>query len=155
MKLNGYVDGMTGRRKRGDIIKEIYDRGYRDFSKNGMKKVFERMGPREGIPDAISLYLECRNLFNVSRNHCIQSLSASVCNRAMIKFGQVIKERGLSAKLILNIHDELIVTCPKEEAEEVAHILEDAMLHNSATAMLDIPLEADPIITDKSLAEAK
>jgi DNA polymerase I-like protein with 3'-5' exonuclease and polymerase domains len=155
MKLNGYVDGLTGRRKRGDLVKELYSKGFKDFSKRGMEAAFKRLGPREGIPDAISLYLECRNLFNVSRNHCIQSLAASVCNMAMVRFTREVKERKLQAKLILQIHDEIVVTCPKEESEEVATLLEDCMLNNPAIALLDVPMQADPVVSDKSLAEAK
>jgi DNA polymerase-1 len=155
MKINGYVDGLTGRRKRGDIVKELYSKGFKDFSKKGMEQAFKRLGPREGIPDAISLYLECRNLLNVSRNHCIQSLSASVCNMGMVSFYQKARQQGLSAKIILQIHDEIVITCPKEEAEVAAKLLEHCMLHNSATALLDVPMAAEPVISDKSLAEAK
>jgi DNA polymerase I-like protein with 3'-5' exonuclease and polymerase domains len=155
MKINGYVDGITGRRKRGDIVKELYSKGFKDFSKRGMEKAFHKLGPREGIPDAISLYLEVRNLLNVSRNHCIQSLAASVCNMGMISFYKAVREQGLSAKVLLNVHDEIIVTCPKEEAEVTAKLLEHNMLHNSATKLLDVPMEAQPVITGKSLAEAK
>jgi DNA polymerase I-like protein with 3'-5' exonuclease and polymerase domains len=155
MKMNGYVDGLTGRRKRGDIVKELYTKGFKDFSKKGMEAAFKRLGPREGIPDAISLYLECRNLLNVSRNHCIQSLSASVCNMGMVKFYEEVRKQGLSAKIILQIHDEIVVTCPKEEAEVTAKLLEHCMLHNPAVDLLDIPMQAEPVISEISLAEAK
>jgi DNA polymerase I-like protein with 3'-5' exonuclease and polymerase domains len=155
MKMNGYVDGISGRRKRGDIVKELYDKGVRDFGKKNTEKVFNKIGPREGIKDAIGLYLECRNLLNVSRNHKIQSLAASICNRAMIKFRESIKASDLNATIILQVHDELVATCPKEQAERVAAILKECMEHNAITAILDIPFIAEPIITDKSLAEAK
>lgn len=155
MKMKGYVDGISGRRKRGDIVKELYSKGFKDFSKKGMEQAFKRLGPREGIPDAISLYLEVRNLLNVARNHKIQSLAASITNTAMIKFDRLVKEQNLNAVIILQVHDELITTCPTEEAEQVAAILKESMEHNDITDLLDIPFIADPVITDKSLAEAK
>jgi len=155
MKMNGFVDGLTGRRKRGDIVKELYSKGFKDFSKRGMEQAFNRLGPRDNIKDPIGLYLEVRNLLNVARNHKIQSLAASITNAAMIDFSTAIQKAGLNAKIVMNVHDELITTCPTEEAPQVAKILQSVMEHNIITDSLDIPFIAEPVITDESLAEAK
>ena len=57
----------------------------------------------------------------------------------MIKVDTRLKEEGLSARLILQVHDELIVECPQYEAMQVAMILQEEM---ESAVKLYVPLEA-------------
>ena len=51
-----------------------------------------------------------------------------------------LRSEGLEARLIMQVHDELIVECPAGEADTVARLLEEEM---SGAAALDVRLEVD------------
>ena len=59
---------------------------------------------------------------------------------AMVRADQALKEAGLKARLILQVHDELIVETPEAEAGQAAEILRDAM---EQAMDLDVPLVAE------------
>ncbi len=63
----------------------------------------------------------------VARNMPIQGTAADIIKIAMVKAYEELCSRGLSAKLILQVHDELIVEAPENEAEAVEKILVDKM----------------------------
>ena len=58
----------------------------------------------------------------------------------MIGVDRELKKRGLKSRLILQVHDELLVEARKEEAEKAAAILREEMMH---AAELSVPLEVD------------
>ena len=68
----------------------------------------------------------------------------------MVRVYQRLREEGLKAKLILQVHDELIVEAPEEEASRAAEIVRDAMTH---AVSLAVPMEVDLKI-GKDWAEA-
>jgi DNA polymerase-1 len=68
----------------------------------------------------------------------------------MIDAYHALKKSGLKAKLVLQVHDELIVECPEEEAGQVSSILKNSM---SGIASLSVPLVVD-VHAGKSWAEA-
>ena len=70
---------------------------------------------------------------------------------AMIHVHSRLREEGLQARLILQVHDELIVECPEEEAEAVKALLSREM---ESVARLSVPLIADAA-AGRSWAEAK
>ena len=59
---------------------------------------------------------------------------------AMIAVWKRLKREGLQAKLIMQVHDELIVECPEAERETVAAILKEEM---EGAARLPVPLTAE------------
>lgn len=73
-------------------------------------------------------------------NSPIQGTAADVIKIAMIRVHQRLKEGGFQSKLILQVHDELLIETYKEEAEQVRVILEEEM---SRAADLFVPLEID------------
>ena len=75
----------------------------------------------------------------VALNMPIQGTAADIIKLAMIRVHDRLKKEGLAAKLILQVHDELIVECPEAEAETVAKLLEAEM---QQVATLSVPLEA-------------
>lgn len=93
---------------------------------------------------------QARNLLNLAVNHTIQSTGASIVNRAAIKFHSNCKELGIDCKIVLQVHDELVVECKDEDAENVSLLLQDAM--ENTTQLPGIRLEAVPRIT-KNLAK--
>lgn len=76
----------------------------------------------------------------VARNAPIQGTAADIIKIAMIKVNERLKKENLDARLILQVHDELIVECKAEDAEKVCKILTDEM---SASANLKVPLNVD------------
>ena len=76
----------------------------------------------------------------VARNMPIQGTAADIMKIAMIKVFKRLASEGLKAKLILQVHDELIVECPEREENDVAMILREEMEN---AAQLDVPLVAD------------
>jgi DNA polymerase-1 len=58
----------------------------------------------------------------------------------MIKVFNKLKEKNLKSRLILQVHDELLVEVHKDEVDEVKQILKHEMEH---AAKLDVPLDVD------------
>lgn len=81
----------------------------------------------------------------VARNMPIQGTAADIIKIAMIKVYSRLKAESMKSRLILQVHDELIVEAPKEEAEKAAAILKEEM--ENAVA-LSVPLTADANIGD-------
>ena len=84
-------------------------------------------------------------------NMPLQGSSADIIKLAMLAVDRRLKREGLSAKLVLQVHDELILDAPKEEAERTAAVLKEEM-ENAVT--LEVPLIAD-VNTGRSWYDAK
>lgn len=76
----------------------------------------------------------------VARNMPIQGTAADIIKIAMIKVFNRLKAENLEARLILQVHDELIVEAPKHEALQVAMILQEEM---EKAVNLNVPLVAE------------
>ena len=109
-------------------------------------------GRRRALPELKSSNFNLRSFGErVALNMPIQGTAADIMKIAMIRVHKALKETGLSAKLILQVHDELIVECPECEAETVMDILVREM---SSAVQLSIPLTAEAKI-GKSWYDAK
>ena len=78
-------------------------------------------------------------------NAPVQGTAADIMKIAMIKMHQLIKETDVEAKLILQVHDELILDTPKKEIDEVIGLVTESMM---GAASLDVPLEIDVGVGD-------
>ncbi len=76
----------------------------------------------------------------VARNMPIQGTAADIIKIAMVRVYRRLQAEGLRARLILQIHDELMVEAPPEEAEHAAALLKEEM---EAAASLRVRLEVD------------
>jgi DNA polymerase-1 len=85
-----------------------------------------------------------RKLLNLAVNHKIQSTAASIVNRAAIKLFNYFKEAEINAKIILQVHDSIVVECLEEHADSVSMLLRDAM--ENTTQLKNVRLEAIPKI---------
>ena len=109
-------------------------------------------GRRRALPELSSSDHNLRAFGErVALNMPIQGTAADVMKTAMIRVHRALKESGLSARLLLQVHDELIAECPEEEAEAVAEILSREMQN---AAELSVPLPVDAHI-GRSWYEAK
>ncbi|WP_251448978.1 DNA polymerase I [Vermiculatibacterium agrestimuris] len=133
-------DGVAGYQTR--IVEEAKDRGY----------VTTLMGRRRWLPELKSSNYNLRAFGErVALNMPIQGTAADVIKLAMIRVRNAMKQAGLKAKLILQVHDELIVECPEEEAEQVKTLLSREM---EDAVHYAVPLRADAAV-GKSWGEAK
>lgn len=79
----------------------------------------------------------------VARNAPIQGTAADIIKIAMVRVDRRLRQEGLSARLILQVHDELIVEAPQYEAMRVAMLLQEEM--ENATK-LKVPLVAEAAV---------
>ncbi len=110
------------------------------------------MGRRRWLPELKSSNFNLRSFGErVALNMPIQGTAADVMKLAMIRVAKRLKEEGLQAKLILQVHDELIVECPQEEEETVKALLTQEM---EGAGEFSVPLVADAG-AGRSWAESK
>ena len=76
----------------------------------------------------------------IAVNMPVQGSAADVIKVAMINVFNELKKRNMRSKLILQVHDELVVRADKNELEDVMLILKDCMEN---AVKLDVPLVAD------------
>ena len=108
-------------------------------------------GRRRYLPELKSSNFNMRSFGErVALNMPVQGTAADIIKLAMVNVHRRLKADGLKARLILQVHDELIVECPGEEAEQVRQILTEEMEN---AARLSVPLLADAHI-GHSWAEA-
>ena len=100
------------------------------------------------------LYLRDINATNAMRrqaseraaiNAPVQGTAADIMKIAMINMHKAIKTQKSEAKLILQVHDELILDTPKDEIDKIVSLITDSMM---GAANLDVPLEIDIGIGD-------
>ena len=73
-------------------------------------------------------------------NAPIQGTAADIIKLAMIRVRNRLKSEHFEGKLVLQVHDELIVECPESEAEAVCRLVEEEM---EGVAALSVPLLAE------------
>lgn len=81
----------------------------------------------------------------LAMNAPIQGSAADIIKIAMIRVYEKLKENGLKSKLILQVHDELILNVKTDELEEVKELVKNEMEH---VLELNVPLEVDVNIGD-------
>jgi DNA polymerase I-like protein with 3'-5' exonuclease and polymerase domains len=124
-KKQGFVTNLFGRPRRIPEAKKI-------------TKLYGNISHAE-------LPYEARKLLNLSCNHRIQSTGASLINRAAIRFHQNLIKAGIECKIVMQVHDELIVECQEADADDVSLLLQDAM--ENTNRLEGIALEAIPRIS--------
>ena len=109
-------------------------------------------GRKRYIPELKSSNFNIRSgAERVALNTPIQGTAADLIKLAMIRVDRTLREKYPQAKLILQVHDELIVECPEEIAQEVAAQISREM---EQVAALNVPLTAEAKI-GKSWYDAK
>jgi DNA polymerase-1 len=73
-----------------------------------------------------------------AKNAGIQGLAADVFKSALVRLDRRLGAEGLAARLILQVHDEVLVEAPPAERDRVEAIIVDALTH---AAELSVPLE--------------
>ena len=76
----------------------------------------------------------------VAMNTPIQGTAADIMKIAMIKVYNELRQKNMKAKIVLQVHDEMMIEAPKEEADDVKEILKRNMEN---VVNLKVPLVAD------------
>ena len=98
-------------------------------------------GRRRWLPELKSSNFNTRSFGErVALNMPIQGTAADIIKLAMVKVDARLRAEGLEARLVLQVHDELIVECPEQEADQVRALLQEEM---EGVAALSVPLAAD------------
>ncbi len=120
-------------------VKDFLDKSVADAKEKGY--VTTLFGRRRPVPELSSSNFMQRSFGErVAMNSPIQGTAADIIKIAMINVYRRLKKEGLKSKLILQVHDELLVETALEEAEQVRTILEEEM---SRAAALSVHLEID------------
>ena len=99
------------------------------------------MGRRRWLPELKSSNFNLRSFGErVALNMPIQGTAADIIKLAMIRVRDRLRAEGLAARLVLQVHDELIVECPEEEAQAVCRLVKEEM---EAVVQLPVPLVAE------------
>lgn len=110
------------------------------------------LGRKRVIPEIRSSNFNLRSFGErAAMNMPLQGSSADIIKIAMINVSKQLKERGFRSKLILQVHDELVIDAYQEESEEVAKLLQYEMEN---AVQLSVPLTAE-VHCGKNWYEAK
>ena len=120
-------------------IKRYLDETVRKAKQNGY--VTSLFGRRRPIPELASANFMQRSFGErAAMNSPLQGTAADIMKIAMIHVDQALKAQGMKARIVLQIHDELLVETPEEEVDAVREILYREMKN---AAHLDVELEVD------------
>ena len=142
----GFIKNKTGRIRHLDRVKAIYEKFEDNLIEPKAFGMMKRMCKTpEQTAQIMRLRMEYKNGLNNAKNFQIQSWSASIMNRSAIGIHREFKEKGLDAYIMLQIHDEYVVNCRADIADEVAKIVK---YHMENTVKIPTGLIAEPNITD-------
>lgn len=141
--IDGYLSTYPGVREyMEETVKTGQEKGY-------VETLFHRI---RHIPELKSSNFQVRSFGKrVAMNTPIQGSAADIIKIAMVRVWRELRERGLKSRLILQVHDELIVETALDELDVVKEIVKSNM---EAAVSLSVPLIAD-VSTGTSWYEAK
>ena len=123
-------------------VRQGYDQGY----------AVTMMGRRRQLPELKAANANTRNFGErAAMNTPVQGTAADIIKLAMVRVPGALKEQGLKARLILQVHDELMIEAPREEEAQVSALLKRCM---EEVAALSVPLVAE-VKTGESWYETK
>ncbi len=113
------------------MVKLGYGRGYAET-------LFRR---RRELPELANSNRNVRALGQrAAMNPPVQGTAADIIKLAMVRVRDQLRSRGFQARLILQVHDELVVECPVAEVQPVSKLIQEAM---ETVATLSVPLVAE------------
>ena len=131
-------------------IKEFLDGLVEQAKKTGYSETL--YGRRRPVPELSSSNLMQRSFGErIAMNSPIQGTAADIIKLAMLKVAKRLKTEKLESKLVLQVHDELLIEASKMEVEQVRKILQEEM---GQVVQLRVPLEID-VHEGKNWYEAK
>ena len=131
--VKAYMDGIVEKAREQEFVETLLHR-------------------RRALPELKSSNFNLRSFGErVALNMPIQGTAADIIKLAMVRVHRRLKEEKLRARLIMQVHDELIVECPEEERQQVERLLAEEM---ERVMTLSVPLVAEAH-SGKNWLEAK
>jgi DNA polymerase-1 len=123
-------------------VKEARMRGYTETL----------FGRRRPIPELSNANYRVRQAGErQAMNAGIQGLAADIFKVALVRLDHELEERGFESRIILQVHDEVLVEVPEDERDQVGTLTVDTMRH---AAELRVPLEVN-LTFGRNWADAK
>lgn len=120
--IKNYLDGLVEEAKNNGSVSTLY-------------------GRKRPVPEISSSNFMQRSFGErIAMNTPIQGTAADIMKIAMLRVNAALKKQNLKANILLQIHDELLLEAPVEEAERVAQLLKTEMM---AAARLSVPLSVE------------
>ena len=132
-----------------DFISRYFERypGVRAYMERSVQEARARgyaltlMGRRRYLPELASANFNVRSFGErCAMNSPIQGTAADIIKLAMIRVDAELKARGMRARLILQVHDELIIEAPREESAAAEALLRECM---EGVMRLEVPLKTE------------
>jgi DNA polymerase I-like protein with 3'-5' exonuclease and polymerase domains len=140
-KQQGFIKTQVGRIRHLPKVRNIYNSiGDDILDWNYRKSLIEDIGEDE----VLKMQRDYTNGLNNACNFQIQSLSASIVNRAAIQINRRLKEAGIDGWVCAQIHDQLITEVEESRAQEAAKIVQECMEN---TTKISLQLKAPPSLS--------
>lgn len=148
VKQHGYIKSKAGRVRHLPKVKELFEKhGDRllefDYRRQLKLKYARKHGYQEASSIVDGMYLDYKNGLNNCLNFQIQSLSASIVNRAAIAINKYFLENNIDGYVCAQIHDQIIFNVPEKELDRCKEVVKDLMEN---TFKLSISLKAPPAV---------
>ena len=143
VKDHGYIKNYVGRIRHIPKVKKIYEK----FGERILDWRFRnQLSDQYGKDQVLKVYRDYRNGLNNCLNFQLQSLAASVVNRAALQINRKAKELGIDAIVQAQVHDQLIINIKEDQAETFAPYVQTIM--ENTTKLPGVTLKAPPEIAD-------
>jgi len=107
-------------------VKRYFEKVVEEAKKNGYVQTL--LGRRRYIPE---IYSENRNIFDSARriaiNTPVQGTAADLIKRAMVDIDRELESRGMRSRMLIQVHDELLLEAPRDEYDELVRIVREKM----------------------------
>jgi len=131
-------------------VKRFMDTCAQDGERKGYAETL--MGRRRYLPELKSSNRVAREFGKrAAMNTPVQGSAADIIKLAMVRVDEALRRENLRSRLILQVHDELLLECPPEEVERAAELLKSSM---EEVITLSVPLVAE-VQTGENWAESK
>ena len=141
VKEHGYIKNKVGRIRHLPKVKAIYSEiqdGMLDWK---VRKDLERI---YGKDEVLKLYRDYKNGLNNVLNFQIQSLAASIVNRAALQINRRFKQENIDGLVVAQIHDQLVCSVAVQDIERATPIVQDCM--ENTTPLEGVKLIAEPAV---------
>ena len=131
-------------------VREFLDATIAEAHRDG--SAVTMFGRKRRIPELKSNNYNQRSFGErTAMNHPMQGSAADIIKLAMIEVDRRLREEDFAAKMLLQVHDELVFECPEDEVERLSKMVTESM---SNVVEIAVPLVVD-VSTGKNWAEAK
>lgn len=150
---NGYIKSEAGRKRRFPRLVQIYKK-YGECILDDLE-LWKQLNEAPGLyAEAKVARRELKNYLNNAKNFQIQALVASIINRAAINIAKFIRKNNLSAYIVAQIHDQLVVEVKEEHKDLLVNVVQTEMEQAAFFYCPQVNIPADPGV-GKNLQESK